>query len=280
MRNNRRGRQGPPSRSAKPVAGRGPERTDRPKNRESVPKGRIVIGHHALKEVLTVRPAAVTTAWALQDWESSKDLRDLVEQFPRVKSKLELKPSSALERFGGHQGMVFFVDGEPEMNWDKIESAPYGVTLILDGIEDPHNLGAILRTSWLMGVNGVLAPSERSVGLTPSVHKVACGGVEHVPVETHGNFTQPIQKLKDSGYWVFGLSHKAKKTLFDLKMPEKIAWAIGSEERGLRSTTEKVCDELISIPQLAASASYNASVATAIALSETFRQHSTSKKHK
>ena len=144
---------------------------------------------------------------------------------------------------------------------------------MLDGIEDPHNLGAILRTSWLTGVHGVLIPEDRAVGLTPTVHKVACGGVEHVPVEETTNFSNYAEDLKKKGYWIYGLSPRGKKSIFELDLPEKVVWAIGAEDKGMRVTTERLCDELVFIPQSSASASYNASVATAMALTETLRQH-------
>jgi 23S rRNA (guanosine2251-2'-O)-methyltransferase len=234
---------------------------------------RIVIGNHAVREVLAVRPKAVRGAWIKQGWEASAELRELHDVLKQAGAKVELKAESILDRFGGHQGLALFLKETPDLNWTALAEKTHSRILLLDGIEDPHNLGAILRTSWLMGVDGVLIPQDRSVGLSPSVHKVACGGVEHVPVEICGQFAGPIEELKKQGFWVFGLSHNSKKTLFDFKLPEKIVWAVGAEDKGLRVTTERLCDELVSIPQLSASASYNASVAAAIALTETFRQH-------
>jgi 23S rRNA (guanosine2251-2'-O)-methyltransferase len=234
---------------------------------------RIVIGNHAIKEVLAVRPKAIRGVWLKQGWESSSELRELQEALKGLGTKIELKPESILDRFGGHQGAAVFLKEAPELDRASLLAKSHSRLVLLDGIEDPHNLGAILRTSWLMGVDGILIPQDRSVGLSPSVHKVACGGAEHVPVEICGNFANPLEELKKQGFWVFGLSHKSKKSLFDFKMPEKIIWAVGAEDKGLRITTERLCDELVSIPQLSASASYNASVAAAIALTETFRQH-------
>jgi 23S rRNA (guanosine2251-2'-O)-methyltransferase len=200
------------------------------------------------------------------------------QEFKSRGIKIEAVPAVFLDKISpSHQGAAVFSDQTPELNWEAIQQAQSGRVLVLDGIEDPQNLGAILRTAWLMNVSGVMIPEDRSVGLTATVHKVACGGVEHVPVERATNFSNPLEELKKNGYWVFGLSHEGKRSLFELDIPEKVVWCIGSEEKGLRVPTERLCDELIRIPQVSAAASYNASVATAIALTETYRQHSRKK---
>ncbi len=128
-----------------------------------------------------------------------------------------------------------------------------------------------------MGVEAVLLPSDRAVGLVPTVHKVSCGGVEHVPVIEVPNLSNVLSGLKDKGYWVFGLAAGGKQTMETVKIPEKIVWVLGAEDKGLRTTTERSCDELISIPQSDNAASYNVSVATGVALYETRRQASIEK---
>lgn len=235
---------------------------------------RVVIGTHAITEALNVRPKQVKALWLRQGWETSVELRALSDMANAARIKVEAKPETVLTKFGSSvQGAAVFVDGAPEFEIEKLGEAETSIVLILDGIEDPHNLGAIMRTSWLTGVQGVLIPEDRAVGLTPTVHKVACGGVEHVPVEETTNFANYAEELKKKGYWIFGLSPRGKKSIFELNLPEKVVWAIGSEDKGMRVTTERLCDELVFIPQASASASYNASVATAMALTETLRQH-------
>jgi 23S rRNA (guanosine2251-2'-O)-methyltransferase len=253
-----------------------PTREAAPKVKLEIPKNaRIVIGTHAILEAIAAHPQACQELWLRQGWESSQDLKKIQTELKPLGVQPVVKAESILDRFGGsHQGAVLFMSSAPEIEWDEVHRAAEGTLIVLDGIEDPHNLGAILRTSWLMGVKGVLIPEDRAVGLTATVHKVACGGAEHVPVETTGNFASPLEELKKQGYWIFGLSHEGKKTIFDLKIPEKVVWCIGAEDKGLRTTTERLCDELVSIPQASAAASYNASVATAIALTETLRQRS------
>lgn len=258
----------------KSSAGRNnPQRGDR--SEAIIPKDlRIVIGTHAVNEVLAVRPKSVKNMWLRTGWESSGDLKDIQALAKKHDIKIEERSEQALEKFGpSQQGAALFVSGAPEFIMKKMGKKLTSIVLMLDGIEDPHNLGAILRTSWLIGVEGVMIPRERAVGLTPTTHKVACGGVEHVPVELATNFSQPIETLKEKGYWVYGLSPRGTKSLYDLNLPEKVVWAVGSEDKGMRVTTEKLCDELVYLPQASSSASYNASVATAMALSETLRQH-------
>lgn len=231
-------------------------------------------GRHAILEALAVRAKDVQVLWLRQGWESSQELRDLEERARRQKIKIEVKPPAALDRFcATHQGALVVVSTRPQLDFAGLNNFDVSTILALDGLEDPHNLGAVLRTAWLAGVHGLLVPEDRAVGLTATVHKVACGGVEHVPVLEANQFGPSIEKLKEQGYWVFGLSHRATKGLFDMKLPEKVVWALGAEDKGLRTSTERLCDELVSIPQLDAAASYNVSVATAMALTETLRQH-------
>ncbi len=261
----------PPHRSAGPA--RAPQ-----SDKTSIPKSwRIVVGHHALREAFKVFPKTNRELWLKTGFETSPELREFEEMAQKAKIKIQIKSEATLDRFcSTHQGAALLKEGQPQ--WDDSVVKDFSTFLVLDGIEDPHNLGAILRTSWLMQVDGIFIPENRAVQLTPTVHKVACGGAEHVPVQTCVNFAPTTEKLKEQGFWIFGLSHKAEKTIFDFKLPEKIVWAIGAEDKGLRSTTERLCDELVSIPQISNAASYNASVATAIALSETFRQHRLSQK--
>lgn len=241
---------------------------------ESVPKSdRTIVGHHACRELLSVNARDIQIAWLKQGWESSNELRDFHETLVKNRIKVEIKPTVALDKVSSsNQGLVLFVNNQPEFDHEKIAGLDSATLVLADGVEDPHNLGAILRTAWLSNASGVMIPQDRAVGLTATVHKVACGGVEHVPVLETTNFSNTVEKLKEAGFWVFGLSHKAKRTIYDLELPEKVIWAVGAEDKGLRTTTEKLCDELVSIPQVSAAASYNASVAVGITLGETQRQ--------
>ncbi|UOF01196.1 TrmH family RNA methyltransferase [Bdellovibrio reynosensis] len=262
-------------RQQRPQAGGRPQQNQVSRSENHIPREwRIVIGTHAINEVLKVRPREVKGMWLRQGWENSNDLRDMQALAEKARIKIDIKADQVIEKFGpSQQGAAVFVDGAPDLDIASLEKFEKSVVLMLDGIEDPHNLGAILRTSWLIGAHGVLIPEDRAVGLTPTVHKVACGGVEHVPVEETTNFGKYAEELKKQGYWIFGLSPRGTKSIFELDLPEKVVWAVGSEDKGLRVTTERLCDELVFIPQASSSASYNASVATAMALTETLRQH-------
>lgn len=240
-----------------------------------VPKTwRLVAGTHALKEMFHTKKASIQKLILKEGFESAADLRELEELAQQHRVHIEKKPATVMDKYyANHQGALAYAAARPTLDFAKLAAKKHSILLALDGLEDPHNLGALMRTAWLTGVDGILLSADRSVGLTPTVHKVACGGVEHVPVEEMTQFATTFEKLKEAGYWVFGLSHKSERTLFQTKLPEKIIWVVGSEEKGLRSSTERVCDELVKLPQLSDAASYNASVAGAMALSETVRQH-------
>ena len=253
--------------------------TDKTKDKSFYPKSwRQVAGTHAIAELLQVHPKSVELVLLQANWRSSADLRQLMETLEKKKIKIEEKSEAHLnELCRSHQGAVAFSSSNLEFNWQSQSWGKHGLVVALDGVEDTQNLGAILRTSWLMGVDGMIIPEDRAVGLTATVHKVACGGAEHVPIYRSNQFAAPFENLKKAGFWVFGLSHKASKTIYDLNIPEKIIWAMGAEDKGLRIPTEKACDELVCIPQISPQASYNVSVATAIALAETKRQWNSKK---
>lgn len=243
------------------------EKTNYPRN------WRQVAGTHAIVELLNTRPKSVEAVLLQSNWRSSAELRDLVDVLEAKKIKIEEKSEPQLfEICRSHQGAVAFSSETLEFDYQNFEWSENAIVLALDGVEDAQNLGAILRTTWLMGAQGVIIPEDRAVGLTAAVHKVACGGAEHVPIHRTNQFAPPFETLKKAGFWVFGLSHKATKTIYDLNMPEKVVWVLGAEDKGLRSPTEKACDELVSIPQVSPTASYNVSVSAALAMAETKRQ--------
>ena len=242
--------------------------------RVAYPKNwRQVAGTHAINELIKTRPRTVEALLFQSNWKSSAELRELMETAQAFKIRVEEKSEQQLHEIcKSHQGAVAFSSAQLEFDPASVEKKENALVVALDGVEDTQNLGAILRTSWLMGVDGVIIPEDRAVGLTASVHKVACGGAEHVPILRDNQFSGPFEDLKKAGFWVFGLSHKAKKTIYDLKIPDKVVWVLGAEDKGMRNPTEKLCDELVSIPQSSAEASYNVSVSAALALAETKRQ--------
>ena len=182
-----------------------------------------MVGFHAIREAMAVHGKHIEEAWFKQGYEGTQELKELAKDLKSIGHQVQEKPPALLDRlYPSHQGAALFVSITPSINWSELEQATHSTVLVLDGLEDPHNLGAILRTSWLMDVDGVLVPEDRAAGLTATVHKVACGGVEHVPVEKVTSFSNPIEKLKKDGYWVFGLSHLDQ----DLKFPILLSRAL------------------------------------------------------
>lgn len=233
---------------------------------------RISMGIHAVNEALKVRPKQVQKIIVREGSENSREIQEILVKVQSQKLKVETVKPQFLEKLGHHnQGIACEIAGKPEATIETLGQGERSTVLVLDGVEDPHNLGAILRSSWLMGVEAILIPSERAVGLTPTVHKVSCGGIEHVPVLEVSNLATSLKLLKERGFWVFGLAAGGRNILGQIKIPEKIVWVLGAEDKGLRTTTQKECDELISIPQHDNAASYNVSVAAGITLYETMR---------
>lgn len=268
----------PPNKKRFSRPGSAPPRSNRPVSRHAhaprdsvIPKGRWAVGLHAVREAIKVRPEAIAECWLKEGWDSSEELRKLADS---IGQKFHLKPPGVLDKLSsGHQGVAVRLTSGPEFDVDELKAKTHAMVLLADGLQDPHNLGAILRTAWLLNVSAVFIPEHRSSPLTPTVMKVACGGAEHVPVITDGNLLDTAKQLKDMGFWLYGLAGEAQQTLWQTEFPEKVALVVGSEESGIRSPLSRLCDDLIKIPQVAAEASFNASVATAIGLSEVARQH-------
>ena len=146
--------------------------------------------------------------------------------------------------------------------------------LILDGIVDPHNLGACFRVADAMGVDALICPKDNAVGLNATVRKVACGGAESVPFVVVTNLARTIRYLKDSNIFVYGTDDEAKKPLHKINFKGSIALVMGSEGKGMRRLTKELCDDIFSIPMLGQVESLNVSVASGICMYEINRQKS------
>jgi 23S rRNA (guanosine2251-2'-O)-methyltransferase len=178
-----------------------------------------------------------------------------------------------------HQGVVAEVlprAGDPETQLEEAleaaGSAP--LLLVLDGVQDPHNLGACLRSADAAGVAAVIVPRDRAAGLTPVVRKVAAGAAETVPLVAVVNLARTLRDLKERGIWLVGTGDAADKTLYDADMKGPVALVMGSEGEGMRRLTRECCDQLVSIPMAGAVESLNVSVATGVVLFEAVRQRS------
>lgn len=236
---------------------------------------RTVVGIHAVKEALLVRPKMVTGVSFRQGYKSSQSLSEIAETAERQNRKIIEVSERQLNQYSdSHQGVMCEVAEVPELNRPRLTSASQAYLCALDQVEDPHNLGAILRSAWLLGIQGLICDKDRSSPLSPSVHKVASGGCEHVPVDFVSDLQSDLKKLSDAGFWIYGLASEAKQTIWDINFPGKVIVILGAEGRGLRKSTLKICDELVHIPQTSETASLNVSVAAAIAFGELARQRS------
>lgn len=148
--------------------------------------------------------------------------------------------------------------------------------LILDCVQDPHNLGAILRTADAAGVHAVVAPKDKAVGITETVRRISVGAADHVPFAQVTNLARTMEKLKAAGLWLVGTSDHAKsKSIYDLDLKGPLALVMGAEEKGMRRLTEENCDFLASIPMAGKVECLNVSVATGVCLFEAVRQRAT-----
>lgn len=176
-----------------------------------------------------------------------------------------------------HQGIVAQIqiaEKTSENDLDELldELTEPAFLLILDGVQDPHNLGACLRSAEAAGVHAVIAPKDRAVGLTPIVYKVASGAAETVPFIQVTNLARTMRKLQNQGVWLMGADEQGEENLFNADLSGSIAVVMGAEGKGLRRLTKEHCDQLLHIPMAGSVASLNVSVAAGIFLFEVVRQ--------
>ncbi|MDJ0886964.1 MAG: 23S rRNA (guanosine(2251)-2'-O)-methyltransferase RlmB [Desulfobacterales bacterium] len=178
---------------------------------------------------------------------------------------------------GGHQGLCARVAPLPVWSQARLLDAVATASrppfwILLDNLQDPHNLGAIVRTAYCAGADGVVIPRDRAVPPLPSVSKASAGALEHLPVVRVTNLVHLIRQLKKEGLWVAGLDARADRQVFATPLDGPLALVIGGESRGLRRLVKSHCDLRVAIPQARAFDSLNASVAAALAIYEIYRQ--------
>ncbi len=175
-----------------------------------------------------------------------------------------------------HQGIALEVEPFRYADLDELlasvtQSGTPGFLLVLDGIQDPHNLGALIRSAACAGANGVIIPKDRACGITAAAEKSSAGAVETIPVAQVTNIAQTLATLKQSGYWIYGLDGEARQSLYDVKFSGSTVLVAGSEGEGIRPLVRKQCDVVMSIPHYGGVGSLNASVAGGIAMFEVAR---------
>ncbi len=176
-----------------------------------------------------------------------------------------------------HQGIALEVEPFIYADLDDLlatitQSGTAGFLLVLDGIQDPHNLGALIRSAACAGVNGVIIPKDRACGVTAGAEKASAGAIETIPVAMVTNVAQTLETMKKSGYWVYGLEGESSTSLYDVKFSGNTVLVVGGEGEGIRPLVRKQCDVLMSIPQYGGVNSLNASVAGGIAMFEAARK--------
>ena len=241
---------------------------------------RILFGFHAVLSRLRQHGASVQEILIDRDRIDArmKDLLSLAETAGVRTMEVDRARLDGLAGMNGrHQGVIARVIDTPIPYKDIYDILESGLKeppffLILDGVEDPHNLGACLRVADAMGVHAVIAPKDRAVGLNATVRKVACGAAETVPFLAVTNLARTIRELQEAGVFVIGASAEAEHDLFATKIDGPVALVLGAEGTGLRRLTEETCDALVSIPMFGSVESLNVSVASGICLYEVRRQ--------
>jgi 23S rRNA (guanosine2251-2'-O)-methyltransferase len=241
---------------------------------------RAVFGFHAV--LARLRADAPSVVEIYLD-ENRKDARakDLALVAEKAGVALMRVPAKRLDGFyggGRHQGVVALVFDRPareslEDLLDSLKEPP--LLLVLDGVTDPHNLGACLRVADAAGAHAVIAPRDRAAGIGAVVSKVASGAAESMPYYMVTNLARTLDDLKERSIWIVGADERAEKTLYESDLPEAIAWVLGAEGEGMRRLTRERCDLLARIPMHGSVASLNVSVASGLCLFESRRQRST-----
>ena len=238
---------------------------------------KVLFGFHAVTVRLKTAPDSITEIHVDATRRDAR-MRQFVERAVDAGAKVVDSDGERLDALAGnsrHQGVVARVPPLPLRHsvdevLDDVKGPP--LVLVLDGVTDPHNLGACLRVADGAGVHAVLAPKDHAVGLNATVAKVASGAAETVPYLMVTNLARALADLKDRDIRVIGLSDTAEKTIFDVDLTGHLALVMGAEGSGMRQLTRKHCDELVSIPMAGAVESLNVSVAAGICLFEAVRQ--------
>lgn len=235
-------------------------------------------GLHAMQSVLEKEPERVMELLVLKGRNDDR-LTTIVNQARRFGISVQFCQRKTLDdKVNGeqHQGVV--ARAKParvldEADLDAIlagESQP--LILVLDGITDPHNLGACLRTADGAGVHAVVVPKDKSASLNGTVRKVACGAAEVIPLIQITNLARTLKHLQDKGLWIVGTAGETDKTLYDVDLKGPTALVMGAEGKGMRRLTKETCDELVKLPMAGSVTSLNVSVATGVCLYEIVRQ--------
>ena len=239
-----------------------------------------LIGVHAVTEALRSGREIQRVIIASGRKNAATDV--LVEECRRRKVTLRFESRESLDRLARtakHQGVVAMVTAGRartlRQTLDNLDGP--GLIVVLDGVQDPHNLGAIVRSAYAVGADALVIPERRSAGVTETASKAAAGAAEYLPVISSKNLNQTLALLKKSNFWVYGLDERAAETYLEADFAGNVALVLGGEGAGLRQLTAEKCDFLIRIPVVGQIASLNVSVAAGVALFEILRRRGTNK---
>jgi len=244
-----------------------------------------IYGIHAVDALLR-RNATQVRRLLVQQGREDKRVSALVELARNQGVSVDRSPRKALDEMvsGRHQGVIAETSGEPGAanganEWDEAdllrlvdEGQEPAFILVLDGVTDPHNLGACLRSADAAGVSAVVVPRDKSADLSPTARKVACGAAEVVPFVTVTNIARTLAALKERGVWLFGAAGEAETSVYDADLRGPVALVMGAEGSGMRRLTREACDYLVHLPMAGSVSSLNVSVATGVCLFEARRQ--------
>jgi 23S rRNA (guanosine2251-2'-O)-methyltransferase len=241
-------------------------------------------GLHAVDELLSSKPRSVSRLW-LQKGRDDQRMQAILALADRAGipiSRLTRAKLDDLVSGGRHQGVVAELGGEQattaDLRWSESEliaavtDNPDALLLVLDGVTDPHNLGACLRSADAAGVTAVITPKDNAADITGVVRKVACGACESVPLVRVTNLARTLDALKNAGVWLYGAAGEADQSLYGCDLTGPLALIMGAEGPGMRRLTRERCDFLVSLPMAGAVSSLNVSVATGVCLFEIRRQ--------
>ncbi len=233
-------------------------------------------GIHAVREALEAGRALdrIVIAKGRQDTRTE----EIVQLARKLNVPLRFEDRGQLDRLVGskdHQGVVALAAARAAASLEDIVAAAgseKGLIVLLDGVEDPHNLGAIVRTSLAAGAHGVVIPERRAAGLTDTVSRASAGALAHLPVAKITNLARSMEELKEVGYWLIGLDEKAEKNYTEVDYTGAVGIVLGGEGDGLHELTRKRCDFLVALPTVGPVKSLNVSVAAGVVLFEARRQ--------
>lgn len=238
-----------------------------------------IYGIHAVNSLLDVNPQRIIRLFISKERMDNK-IQAILDSAGALKISVELTTRDRLTdmiQSDRHQGVIAMCHPAKQLSENDLSKLVENISgpalfLILDGIQDPHNLGACLRTADAAGVHAVIAPKDRSASLNDTVAKVASGAAETVPFIQVTNLARTMTFLKENNIWIYGAAAEATKTLYEEKLTGSIALVLGAEGTGLRRLTQERCDGLLKIPMQGSVSSLNVSVATGIFLFEVVRQ--------